>query len=51
MKSMMCDFEKSLRKAIKKIFPNSNIYGCYYHYCKAVWGKMKNHGLTGKKNH
>ena len=39
--SFTCDFEKSLRKALIEIFPNSNIYGRYFHYVKALWKKAK----------
>ena len=44
-----CDFEKSLRKALIEIFPKSNIYGCYFHYVKALWKKAKKHGIRTKK--
>ena len=44
-----CDFEKSLRKALIEIFPKSNIYGCYFHYVKALWKKAKKYGICRKK--
>ena len=45
----LCDFEKSLLKAIKGKFKESKINGCYFHYIKSLWKKMRNFGLT-KKN-
>jgi len=46
--SVMCDFEKSLRSALKENFPNTNIYGCYFHYAKAIWAKLKKCGFLQK---
>ena len=41
IKSIMCDFEKALRNAIKNIFPNVIIYGCYYHFVKLLFKHLK----------
>lgn len=30
------DYEAGLRKAIKTEFPNSKLYGCWFHFCQAV---------------
>ena len=35
------DFEKSLLKAIKQEFNNSKINGCFFHYVKALWKKVR----------
>lgn len=32
----MADFEAGLRKALNSYYPNSNLFGCWYHYCAAV---------------
>lgn len=32
----MADFEKGLRKAITICFPDTPLYGCWYHYCAAI---------------
>ena len=45
----MCDFEKSLLKAIKQEFNNSKINGCFFHYVKALWKKVRKLGLTKSK--
>ena len=46
--NFICDFERSLIKAIKEVFNKSRINGCYFHYVKALWKKMKSYGLTTK---
>ena len=42
----MADYEINLRNAIIKIFPNSEIMGCYFHYIKNLYNKLKESGLT-----
>ena len=37
----MMDFEKSARKTIKSIFPDSLLLGCFFHFTKALWNKEK----------
>ena len=44
-----CDFEKSLINTIREEFRGVKIYGCYFHYVKALWRKARNISLT-KKN-
>lgn len=34
--SFMGDFENGLRKSIKRVFPQSIIRGCWFHFCQAV---------------
>ena len=46
---IMADFEYGLRKAIKEIFPNFSLKGCYFHYIKNIWVKAKKLGLCRKK--
>ena len=46
----MADFEDKLREAIKKNFPDSEILGCYFHFIKNLYNKLKLLGLTTKKN-
>ena len=47
-KYFMIDFEKSSRKAFKLTFPEAHLFGCYFHYIKALWNKAKKEGLTKK---
>lgn len=46
--NFICDLERSLIKPIKEVFNKSRINGCYFHYVKALWKKMKSYGLTTK---
>ena len=46
---IMTDFEHSLRKVIKDIYPKCYLEGCYFHYSKALWNKSKKLGLLNKK--
>lgn len=34
--SFMTDFELSMRNAVKKNYPKSNHYTCWFHFCQAV---------------
>ena len=47
--NIMTDYEKGLRCAVKKSFPDSPILGCFYHYIKAIFNKCKKLGLVTKK--
>ena len=46
---IMTDFELSLRKSVKNNFEFYLLNGCYFHYCKAIWKKIKKLNLF-KKN-
>ena len=46
----MADYEKSLRNAIKKSFPDSVLLGCSFHYFKCIIKKFKSLGLFNKKS-
>lgn len=48
----MTDFEGGLRKALAKVYPNAQIRGCWFHYCKALRKKSRALGLESlhKKN-
>ena len=39
-----------MSKALKNIYPDCLLEGCYFHYVKALWGKSKNLGLINKAN-
>lgn len=45
----LCDFEKSLIKSIREESHESKLNGCYFHYVKSIWKKIRNLGLA-KKN-
>ena len=46
---IMSDFEIGLRRAIKNKFEDCLLDGCYFHYCKAIWKKIKKLNLFKKK--
>ena len=46
--NIMMDFEKASLKAIKTIFPDANLRGCYFHFIKALWNKARKEGLIKK---
>ena len=46
---IMTDFELSLRKSVKNNFEFCLLNGCYFHYCKSIWKKIKKLNLF-KKN-
>ena len=48
---IMADFEINLREAIKKIFSKSEILGCYFHFIKNLYNKLKEIGLATKKKY
>ena len=37
---VMSDFESGLIPTLRSHFPNSNIKGCYFHHCRAIWTKV-----------
>lgn len=43
------DFEKATMNAIKEVFPDVTLKGCFFHYTKAVWKKGRELGLTKSK--
>lgn len=48
----MTDWESGMRCAIRTVFPDSVLNGCWYHYCAALRKKLISFGLYGllKKN-
>ena len=39
---LMADYEASMRNALKSRFPSARLYGCRFHFSKAVFAKIKN---------
>lgn len=37
----MTDFERGMQKALKEIFYETPLYGCYFHFIKNLWEKQK----------
>ena len=44
----MCDFAKGQIIAAKKIFPNSLLNCCFFHFSQIIWIKFKFYGMAGK---
>jgi hypothetical protein len=38
---IMSDLELGMRKAIKASFELCKLQVCYFHFCKAIWNKIK----------
>lgn len=43
--AIVIDFEAALKQAIVLELPGSVIYGCFFHYCKAIWRHVQEEGL------
>jgi len=46
--TFMLDFEVSTINAIKKVFPNTSLHGCFFHYSQALWRHIQDSGLAIK---
>jgi len=44
--SFSVDFEAGMIVALELHYPNAQIFGCYYHYCQAVYRKVQELGLA-----
>ena len=42
------DFEKSIINNFKKFFPQTDFIGCYFHFTKLLWEKLKKIGIKKK---
>lgn len=45
-KEFMCDFETGLRKALRDVFPNSAIRGCWFHYRRCIRRRVNFLGIS-----
>ncbi|KAG0440468.1 hypothetical protein DMUE_1726 [Dictyocoela muelleri] len=43
--TVQIDFEYAAYNAIKRVFPNINIKGCFFHFGQAIWRKVVDLGL------
>ena len=44
-KTFISDFETNIQKYFSKWFPNIETKGCLFHYSKAIWKKVSDHGM------
>lgn len=49
-KQFITDFETGLRKALKEVYPNSVLRGCWFHFCNSVQKKCDELGLRSILN-
>lgn len=42
------DFEMAMLRTLQRLFPNSRIRGCLFHYSQAIWRKVQSLGLTAR---
>ena len=42
----MSDWEAAPRKALKEVFPNIKLFGCWFHFTQRIWYKTQKLGLT-----
>ena len=47
----MCDFEKSSRNAFRSVYPSINLIGCWFHFTKAIYDKIKKFALCKLYKH
>jgi len=43
--SFVSDFETNIRQTFEETFPNVPVKGCYFHYAKAIWSRVKKSGM------
>ena len=48
-KKIFCEFDYSMREALKELYPNSKLSSTYFHYIKKLWIKAKKFGLIHQK--
>jgi len=47
-KYIMTDFEKGLRNALEWIYPEAQLLGCYFHFCRCLWFYAAKNGLKSQ---
>jgi hypothetical protein len=47
-KHIQIDFEMSVIKAVKIVFPNIKVTGCYFHFSQSHWRKIQELGLKSQ---
>ena len=46
VREMVTDYETAIINAAENTFPGISIYGCYFHFTKAIWRKVQQLGLS-----
>ncbi|XP_069494962.1 mediator of RNA polymerase II transcription subunit 6 isoform X1 [Ambystoma mexicanum] len=42
---ILMDFEQAAMKAVHTVHPSSDVQGCFFHFCQAVWRCVEHNGL------
>lgn len=45
LEEIVSDFERAMWNAASKVFPHAHIFGCSFHWCQAVFRKIKELGV------
>lgn len=48
---ILIDFERAVITAVETVLPNTEIKGCYFHFCQALVKRAKKLKLTKKRSH
>ena len=48
---IITDFEAALINSSETEFPNSQLCGCFFHFCKSMWRRVQHEGLAGNYMH
>lgn len=48
--SISVDFERAVINSIKKIYPDTIVYGCFFHFGQCLWRKIQSLGLQSWYN-
>ncbi|KAI5645456.1 MULE transposase domain-containing protein [Phthorimaea operculella] len=46
---LKCDYEMAVINAVKKIFPDVRVKGCFFHFSQAIWKNAVDLGLIKRK--
>lgn len=38
---IILDFEQAPMLAVRRVYPQANIVGCYFHFCRSLWRKVE----------
>ncbi|CAF1113399.1 unnamed protein product, partial [Brachionus calyciflorus] len=44
--SVTCDYEVAIINSIESVFPDAEIYGCFFHFKKSIWRHIQADGLV-----
>ena len=44
--TIIIDYEQAVINVFKRLIPNISLHGCFFHYCQAIWRKVKELGMV-----